>query len=69
MSNFHNYVTKMRPTSNVLQISCSHNNFRSKKNKRLLVAYTRAAVISSVQQANHEIAEQINQGQPRHTQS
>ena len=37
-------------------------------NKRLLVAYTRAAVINSVQQANLEIAEQINQGQP-HTQS
>ena len=30
--------------------------------KRILVAYTRAAVINSMQRANHEIAEQINQG-------
>ena len=36
--------------------------------KRLLEAYTRVAVINSVPQANLEIAEQINQGQP-HTQS
>ena len=39
-----------------------------KKNKRLLVAYTRAAIINSLQQANDEIAEQRNQEQP-HTQS
>ena len=37
-------------------------------NKKLLVAYTRAAVINSVQQANLTTAEQINQGQA-HTQS
>ena len=43
-------------------------SFFKTSNKRLLVAYTRAAVINSVQQAKHVIAEQINQGQP-HTQS
>ena len=31
------------------------------RNKRLLVAYTWAAVINYVQQANREITEQINQ--------
>ena len=35
-------------------------------NKRPLVAYTRAAVINSVQQANLEIAEQITKGKLIH---
>ena len=38
-------------------------------NKRLLVSYTRAAVVNSVQEASHEIAEQINQGNFIHNHS